>query len=207
MPSHRPKADRWGCMGTWCWRCCWRLWCMELGKWDWVGIHVIHYMLLIYQELEWGIVIGKSLSFFFIFIFQSRGGILGQIIRLVVWTEENWQIKRTLIFPIWILCFKKYEIVMIQVSGPGPYSLNSSRKGRTKMAREKCGHQRLALAYFSICPLCAWIGWLGFGSEYTEDQSSVDFCSVNTYKNCSSETLSLQTKWHIDSTRWRVIVV
>ena len=44
------------------------------------------------------------------------------------------------------------------------------------MAREKCGHQRLALAYFSICPLCAWIGWLGFGSEYTEDQSSVDFC-------------------------------
>ena len=60
---------------------------------------------------------------------------------------------------------------MIQVSGPGPYSLNSRRKGGTKMAREKCGHQRLALAYFSICPFCACIVWLGLGSEYTVDLS------------------------------------
>ena len=39
------------------------------------------------------------------------------------------------------------------------------------MAREKCGHQRLALAFFSICPLCACIVWLGLGSEFTVDFS------------------------------------
>ena len=27
------------------------------------------------------------------------------------------------------------------------------------------------MAYFSICPLCAWIVWLGLGSEDTEDFS------------------------------------
>ena len=70
-------------------------------------------------NLNEGIIIGKSLSFFF-HIFTC--GIRDQIGRLVIGTEENGLIKRTLIFPIWILCFKKYEIVMIQVSGPGPFS-------------------------------------------------------------------------------------
>ena len=105
---------------------------MELGWHSW-----IMYMLLSFiGNLNEGIFFGKSLSFSFLFYILHAGGIRVQIIRLVIGTEENWLIKRTLIFPTWILCFKKYEIVMIQVSGPGPYSLNGSRKGRTKMARE-----------------------------------------------------------------------
>ena len=83
-----------------------------------------------------GSLLGSHCPFFLFIFILLAGGIRVQIIRLVIGTEENWLIKRTLIFPTWILCFKKYEIVTIQVSGPGPYSLNGSRKGRTKMARE-----------------------------------------------------------------------
>ena len=60
--------------------------CMELGWHSWI----MYMMLSFIGNLNEGIIIGKSLSFFLFIFILLAGGIRVQIIRLVIGTEENW---------------------------------------------------------------------------------------------------------------------
>ena len=80
---------------------------MRLGWYSCYPIHVTHLSGTWIRR----IIIGKSLSFFFNNFISCGGGEYETNNTFSSLNKGNWFIKRTLIFQICILWFKKYEIV------------------------------------------------------------------------------------------------